>query len=182
MSRRLSLRAERRGNAAIEFAVVAPVLVLLVAAIVELSLVTLTSGSLQAAVAKASRYGVTGQAADGERRAAILAILAERTFGLIDIGSAEIETLVYPSFAAIGTAEPFTDTNDNGAHDPGEPFVDSNGNGVWDADMGAAGLGGPGDIVLYQVRYQSRLMTSLLEPMLGEVSYAATVAVRNEPF
>ncbi len=32
--------------------------------------------------------------------------------------------------------EPFTDSNQNGAYDPGEPFTDSNGNGVWDANTG----------------------------------------------
>lgn len=30
-------------------------------------------------------------------------------------------------------AEPYTDTNGNGKHDPNEPFTDLNGNGVWDA-------------------------------------------------
>ena len=32
--------------------------------------------------------------------------------------------------------EPFTDSNQNGAYDPGEPFTDLNGNGVWDANIG----------------------------------------------
>lgn len=177
------LAVDRRGNAAIEFAIIAPIFITLIAAVVELSMVLLTSGSLQAAVARASRYGVTGQVAPGgDRGAAILEILNRRTFGLIDLDSAEIKMMVYPSFAAIGTAEPFTDNNDNGVHDTGEPFTDSNGNGVWDADMGTAGLGGPGDIVLYEVRYQSRLATSVLEPMIGEISYSAAIAVRNEPF
>lgn len=178
-----ALCPDRRGNAAIEFAMIAPVFITLVAAAVELSMVLLTSGSLQAAVVKASRHGVTGQVAAGEdRRAAILRILSDRTFGLIDLDSAEIRTMVYPNFAAIGTSEAYTDVNDDGIHNVGEPFSDSNGNGVWDSDMGAAGLGGPGDVVLYAVSYRSRLATSVLEPMVGEISYSATVAVRNEPF
>ncbi len=31
--------------------------------------------------------------------------------------------------------EPFTDTNGNGAYDPGEPYTDTNGNGAYDAAL-----------------------------------------------
>lgn len=172
----------RRGNAALEFALVAPALLLLIAGTIELSMVLLTNGSLQSAVARASRFGATGQGAEQDRLAAISAILRNRTFGLTEIDAAAISTRVYPTFTEIGQPEAFTDANGNGAYDAGEAFVDSNGNGRWDADMGKTGLGGPGDIVLYEVRYKSRLSSAFLEPMVGEVTYAASVAVRNEPF
>lgn len=47
----------------------------------------------------------------------------------------------------VGQPKPYTDENDNGAWNDGEPYTDVNENGTWDDDMGAAGLGGPGDVV-----------------------------------
>lgn len=72
--------------------------------------------------------------------------------------------------------------NSNGQRDAGETFSDVNGNGAWDADMGRAGLGGPGDIVVYEVSYETTGLTSFMRPILGAVTHVATVAVRNEPF
>lgn len=177
------LLADRSGAAALEFALVGPVFFLLLAGIIELCLMLFINGSLQGAVASASRYGLTGQEEEeGGRLTAITQILRDRTFGMIDIDAAEITTRVYPSFGTIGKPEPFDDLDGNGTRDAGEPFTDVNGNGVWDADMGLAGLGGPGDIVLYEVSYRSRLISLLAEPVLGEITFLATVAVRNEPF
>ncbi|MCP4228101.1 MAG: hypothetical protein GY773_32535 [Actinomycetia bacterium] len=53
----------------------------------------------------------------------------------------------------------------------------------WDDDMGAAGLGGPGDVVVYRLSYDWNIMIPLFEPIFGEtVTLQANVAVRNEPF
>jgi hypothetical protein len=94
-----------------------------------------------------------------------------------------MDTLVYHSFGDIGQPEPFTDTNHNGVHDAGEPFTDSNGNGTWDPDMGAAGLGGPGDVVLYRMSYDWHIMIPLFRPFFGDsIRLTANVAVRNEPY
>ena len=177
-----ALGRDRSGNTMVEFALIGPVFLVMVLGIFEICLILFTSGSLQSAVASASRYGTTGQAGEGDRLTAITEILRERTFGFIDIDEADIATLVYPSFIEIGSPEPFTDQDSNGAYDPGEPFDDINGNGAWDADMGAAGLGGPGDIVLYTVDYRSRLMNAFVAPLLGDIHYQASIAVRNEPY
>ena len=48
--------------------------------------------------------------------------------------------------------------------------------------MGKAGLGGPGDIVLYDIEYETGALTRLFEPIFGRVVHRASVAVRNEPF
>ena len=48
--------------------------------------------------------------------------------------------------------------------------------------MGAAGLGGPGDIVLYDIEYETGAITRFFEPIFGRVVHRAAVAVRNEPF
>ena len=96
------------------------------------------------------------------------------------------QALIYPSFGDIGGPEPFVDSAPaNGAYDVGETFTDVNGNGVWDPDMGAAGAGGPGDVVVYRLSYDWSLLTPVLAGVIGEagrVRLAASVVVRNEPY
>ena len=77
-------------------------------------------------------------------------------------------TLVYENFGDVGQPEPFTDENGNGAYDAGEAFTDVNGNGGWDEDMGAAGLGGPGDVVVYQMSYDWSIIIPMFRPFFGD--------------
>ena len=174
--------SDRAGSTMVEFALIGPVFLVMVLGIFEVCLILFTSGSLQSAVASASRYGITGQSSEAGRLTAITEILRDRTFGFIDIDEADITTRVYPSFTEIGNPEPFTDQNSNATYAPGEPYEDINGSGGWDADMGSSGLGGPGDIVLYNVDYRSRLMNAFVAPLLGDIRYTASIAVRNEPY
>jgi Flp pilus assembly protein TadG len=177
------LRRDRRGNVAVEFALGVPILVIGMVGIMELGMMTFTDAILESAVLEASRYGTTGNMPPGKSRAQkIVGIVADRTMGLVDMRKAKIHTLIYPTFGDIGKPEPFTDANGNGTYDPGEHFADVNRNGKWDADMGAAGLGGPGDVVVYRVQYKVGAMTGLLKPILGDMTHTASVAVRNEPY
>jgi hypothetical protein len=171
------------GNAAVEFALVAPLLMLLLVGCFELAIMLFVGGSLEAAVLAASRYGITGFEDGGAGRDdRIRQIIAERTFGLVDLDRAAIETLVYPSFGDIGRPERFTDGNGNGRRDAGEAFTDTNGNGQWDQDMGRPGSGGACDVVLYVVTYEAGALTSLLRSAMGRITHRATATVRNEPY
>ncbi|MEO1020160.1 MAG: TadE/TadG family type IV pilus assembly protein [Pseudomonadota bacterium] len=173
------------GNTAVEFAMVAPVFFLIVVGTFELALYLFLSGSVQSAVMVASRYGITGQQAGLlDRQIKITDIVEERTWDLVTIKPEDIETLVYENFGDIGESEPYSDTNGNGSFDDGsETFTDVNGNGLWDQDMGAAGLGGPGDIVLYKIAFTTDVLTNVIQPIFGDkFHYTASVAVRNEPY
>jgi Flp pilus assembly protein TadG len=176
----------RDGVAATEFAVAAPIVTLSIAGLIELSMVLFVSSLMEGGIRDASRFGITGYVPPGTtREAQIRKLVGDATVGLIDMATAIIDTKVYPSFGDVGKPEPYTDANGNGQYDPGEPFTDANGNGQWDADMGIAGLGGPGEIVLYTVTADWHLMTPLLVPFMGsdgKMVLSASVAVRNEPF
>ncbi len=180
---RFALWHDQDGAAAVQFALLAPALLLLVIGSFEVAITLFLGGTVESAVLAASRYGITGFTEDGtSREDRIRQIIADRTLGLVDMDEVVIRTLVYSSFDQIGQPEPFTDQNGNGAHDAGETFNDVNGNGQWDDDMGAAGLGGPGDIVLYEIEYETGAVTQLLRPVFGRIVHRAAVAVRNEPF
>lgn len=177
-------RLGRAGNAAVEFALVLPLLLLCLLGVFELGIAFVINGTLESAVIEASRFGTTGQEnEEGKSRTDVIReIIADRTFGLIDMDEVVITTNVYRSFGAMRQPEPYTDTNKNGKWDPGEPFTDINGNGGWDPDQGKSGAGGAGDIVLYSVEYETNIFSALLKPLVGKILHRASVAVRNEPY
>jgi Flp pilus assembly protein TadG len=172
------------GQAIVEFAFVAPAFIGLLAAIMEFSGIMFVQAMLEGSAREASRYGLTGFTSGGvSREDQILAIVQEHTHGIIDMADLEMETLVYENFGDIGQPEPFTDQNANEVWDNDEPFTDINGNGTWDPDMGAAGLGGPGAVVVYRMSYDWNIMIPIFRPFFGDtITLQSNIAVRNEPF
>jgi Flp pilus assembly protein TadG len=175
-----------RGAAALEFALSAPFMITLMVGIMEIAMMSFSSALVEGAVRNASRFGITGLEVDGgvSRETAIIQQIQHDTLGMIEIDNSNIQTLVYPSFEDIGLPEPFNDTAPaNGIYDEGETFNDINGNGQWDPDMGQAGAGGPGDVVVYRVSYEWPLMLGLLSKSFGSsIDLGASIAVRNEPY
>lgn len=178
------LLKDRTGAAALEFSLVAMPLLILVVGTVELAVGAFIGSTLESAVLDASRYGITGGTKDGVPRAErVRNMVAQKTLGLVDMDRVELETLVYQSFDDIGQPEPFTDSNKDGSYNSGEPYTDVNGNGKWDPDMGAVGLGGPGDIVIYNISYEWGIITPFMHNIVGPfLTQSASIAVRNEPF
>jgi hypothetical protein len=176
------------GASAVEFSLVAMPLILTLLGALEVALILFVNVMLEGAIRDSARYGITGFTSGGVDRATkIREIIEKRTIGLVDMTKVQIETLIYQSFSDIGKPEPFTDSGPpfNGVYDVGETFADINGNSVWDADMGAAGAGGPGAVVVYKVKYDWPLLTGLLTPLIGRNGYitlSVSTAVRNEPF
>lgn len=180
---RIFLR-RREGSSALEFGLGFPVLLAFVVGLIELSNLFFVNAALENAVLHASRFGITGNVSDTNttRLDHVRGIIENQTFGSVDPENLSIETLVFQQFADIGQPEPFADANTNGDYDEGETFSDTNGNGQWDADMGQAGLGNAGDIVLYRVSYAPPSLTGFADWATQSVSLMAAIAVRNEPY
>ncbi len=174
-----------QGSAAMEFGLVLPAFLSLVIGVIEVANLFFVNSALENAVLHASRYGITGSETSGAsatRLDRVREIVERQTFGHVDPDTLDIETLVFEQFSDIGQPEPFADENANGQYDPGEEFSDVNGNGQWDADMGLAGLGNAGDIVLYRITYAPPSLTGFADWATSTVTLVATLAVRNEPF
>lgn len=181
--RQSSLRKDERGGALVEAALGLPILLTTMIGVFEIANFYFISASVENAVLHASRFGITGGSEGGvPREDQVRDIIEEQTFGMVDMDTVVIETLVYEQFGDIGEPEPFTDDNDSGTYDEGEDFADVNGNGVWDDDMAVAGLGGAGDIVLYRINYEANSLTGFMDWAHRMLNVQATVAVRNEPF
>lgn len=143
------LRHDAQGAAALEFALAAPLLLLVVAGTLELAQAFYVRTVLQSVVNAAGRNsslesGATSQATIDARVSHMIHDVAPRA-------TVTFARRNYAEFSAIGQPEDYTDTNKNGVYDKGECFVDMNGNSTWDADLGKTGLGGANDVVVYTV-------------------------------
>jgi hypothetical protein len=200
---RISFLGDRRGIVAIEFALVAPLVLLMFTGTYSMLMIHLGGVALEGGTAAAARATITGNLPTaGTREDTIREIitwhvcpysLGEGTVcywaekdSLADGDVSDpliVETLAYVDPRNIGRPEPFTDTNANGEWDASETFTDVNGNGQWDRDMGTASAGGAGDHVLYDVHMRQAVNHPLLVPIFGRtVTHRAQLVVRNEPY
>ena len=182
----LEVTRNEGGSPAVEFALAAPVLLLLTAAIIEFGMIMFVTVLMEGGLREASRYGITGQTPeDGDRAAHILEVVADRTLGLVDVTKATVKITAYPTFDDVGRGEDFVDGNSNGTYDNGETFKDCNDNGKRDNDRGKSDAGASGDVVVYQIDYDWPLLTSLMTPLIGKdgkFHVQASGVVRNEPW
>jgi Flp pilus assembly protein TadG len=198
---------DRRGAVAVEYALILPVMLLFSFGILEVSLCMASLVTLEGGLKEASRYGITSQSTppadidkvpnafkvgNDNRLMSIGYILNQNTLDLIDLNEATITTQVFSSFSAIKDGEQFTDTNANGHYDVGEPYFDANCNGVRDgAGASGSGVGASGNIVVYTVNYNWKILTPIIGQWLGRpdpnnagkyiIPMSASIVVKNEP-
>ncbi|HYN38213.1 MAG TPA: TadE/TadG family type IV pilus assembly protein [Rhodospirillales bacterium] len=181
-----ALGRDDAGSPAIEFALAAPIFLLVAAAFVDFGIYMLVQVLIESSLRDAARYGITGQTpANGDRLAEMLGILERGTHGLVDVDQIELTIQAYPTFSDVGAGEDFVDGNSNGVYDLGETFKDCNGNGARDADRGTGGTGNSGDVVSYRIDYDWPMWTGMLTPLIGhagKLHIQASTAVRNEPW
>ena len=180
------LRATQ-GATAVEYAILAPVLLLLLVGIIEYNAMMYASTVLEGATAIASRQGKTGYVASGmSQQDYIYGVVQNRVSGILTPAQLQITSKSYANLAVVGKPEPCVSppaTPCNGT--PGINFVDVNHNGIWDSDQGAAGLGTSGDIVVYTVTYPWKIMTPIMLSYLGTngtFTLTSSSIVRNEPY
>lgn len=181
----MRLIRDKKGVTAVEFALTAPIVLLFILATIEISWLMLSSVLLENAVRQASRAGITGYVPAGQTRDQFIRQQVNSNLVILDSSRIQFQTLIYDTFANINRPEPYTDSNHNGIWNTGEPYTDVNGNGQYDNDMGVAGNGGPGAIVVYKVTYPYRMMTPLVSrlfPNNGVFDLRSNMVVRNEPF
>lgn len=181
------LRGNARGVALVEFALTAPVFLLLLMGIFDYCWQMYAQQVLQGAVSKAGRdatlefYANSQKALDDRVRAQVLNVFkdAEVTF----------TRKAYDRFDQVGTEERYTDEPDenglkNGKYDLGECFDDFNKNGRWDADRGSDGNGGADDVVLYTASMKFDRVLPVWK-MLGQpqsTMLSSSTVLRNQPF
>jgi Flp pilus assembly protein TadG len=177
-----TLRSDREGATVVEFALLAPVLVMTVFGLFDMGFNVYAETVLQGAVQEAARSS-TVQGAGGN----LTMIDAQVTSAVRDVipgATLNFSRKSYTNFSEAGLPEDYTDTNGNGVCDNGEPYEDANGNGSWDSDRGANGIGGARDAVLYTVNatYPRLFPMANLIGLPTDVSMQATTILRNQPY
>ncbi len=178
------LADDSSGATIVEFAMVAPVMVLFMLGMSDMLYNIYATSVLSGAVQKAARDATL----EGNNAATSNAALDARVITLIR-GMAPTATAVstrrsYPNFATVATPERFTDSNADGDRDPGECYTDLNRNGSWDADPGISGDGGASDIVLYTMTITFPRLFPVYRLMggSGTMSITASTILKNQPW
>ena len=187
MARAASLRTDEQGVAAIEFAVVAPVMIVMLFGIMELGYLAYAKSSLESGVLEAARASRVTDCPEDNPALIEEALLSRMSEVRSSDGEPPVLTVSSygGNFSNVGSPEPFNDIDGNGVFDAGEPYTDINGNAQWDADMGSGNYGALGEVVQFSASYNVASffpMLSFLRPG-GEDDYAieATTVIRNEP-
>jgi Flp pilus assembly protein TadG len=177
--------ADDSGVTAVEFALIAPVLMLLIMGTVEVGLMTAAQRMLDNATFAGSRTGKTGYIATGKTQAqTIQAGIQKAVPAILDPSKITLTSIAYPDYSYM-KPEPFVDKNKNGKWDVGETYTDSNNNGKYDDGTGTNGSGSCGQIVMYTATYSWKLFTPLLSRVIGtagNVPLKSSITVKNEPY
>lgn len=168
------------GGSAIEFALVAPVMLLLLFVILDLGHMaygnSVLNGAVQAAARSSAMEAANTSEADGHVRTSIQTIIPAATL-------TSTRTSYY-DYTDVGRAERWNDANNNGSCDNGEAYTDENRSGNWEPDVGSDGNGGANDVVLYRVtvRYIPVFQIPFLPSSWGQRTMSASAVRKNQPF
>lgn len=163
-------RRNRRGSAAVEFALVAPIFFALLFAIIETAFVFFAGQVLETVTQDSARMIMTGQAQNaGYSQAQFKTYVCGKIGVLFDcVNGIYVDVKSYPGFSSISINDPI---------DASKNFVPPNNYSA----------GGPGDIVVVRLFYQWPLFVTGLGYNISNLSgskrlLSATAAFRNEPF
>src|SRR6266403_5535310 len=163
-------RRNRRGSAAVEFALVAPVFFALLFAIIETALVFFAGKVLETVTQDSARMIMTGQAQNAAfSQAQFKSNVCSRISVLFDCTNGiYVDVQSYTAFSSVAITDPI---------DAGKNFVPNMNYNP----------GGPGDIVVVRLFYQWPLFVTGLGYNIADLSgskrlLSATAAFRNEPY
>ena len=177
------LLRDKRGVAIIEFALIAPVLLLMLMGLLDLAFNMYTTEMLQGAIQNAARNS-TIEGASG-KDTALDATVTTAVRAVAPSATLTFDRRAYSSFTEAGRPEDYTDVDNDGTCNNGEPFEDANGNGSWDLDRGKAGFGGARDAVLYTVtvNYQRPFpVAGFIPGQTKDFTLSAVTVLRNQPY
>lgn len=176
------LLGNKLGTALTEFALIAPVFLLLLMGIFDYCWQMYAQQVLQGAVSQSARLSTLESFSADQKK--LDANVLSKVLAVLPNATVEFKRKAYESYDLVGKPEPLTDKNGNGVWDTGECFEDMNGTGSWEADRGVSGNGGADDVVLYVATMKFNRVFPAWR-MLGqpqEATLRAQTVLRNQPF
>lgn len=194
MTRRALHRLARddRGATIVEFAIVSPVMAMLLLGAFDIAHTLYMRAVLQGVVQKVGRDATLESGLAANTQSNLDAKVSQQAKLLANNATVAITRKWYRTFANAAAAkfEPFTDTNGNGTCDgpvggtPGEPYEDNNGNQKWDSTGGNEGQGGAKDAVVYTVTVSYPRFFPIYRIIGGSntTTVSASTILRNQPY
>lgn len=171
---------DEQGTTVMEFGLIVTVFLTLLLGLFDLG---------QLAYAQAILNGVVQEAArSSSLETADTAIADARITEMVEIAAPGVTVVTerksYFDFADVERAESWNDADNSDTCDNGEAYTDENGNGQWDADIGASGNGGAGDVVVYTVTasYDPLFPNPFLSWGKDKRTVTASAVKKNQPF
>ncbi|CAN5347726.1 hypothetical protein BH10PSE14_BH10PSE14_15120 [soil metagenome] len=181
-----TLRDDRRGATVVEFAIIAPVMGLLLLGAFDTAHSLYMRSVLQGIVQKVARDSALESGTDTDQQTALDNKVRASVKAVANNATVTITRRFYRTFSAAASAqaEPYTDTNHNGTCDQGEPYQDDNLNNTWDSDGGDAGQGTAKDRTLYTVALSYPRFFPLYKVIGGSSTtrISAATVLENQPY
>ncbi len=180
MTLQIDLRRDNAGVTAIEFALLAPVLLMTLFGMFDIGQGMYTKALLQGAIEKSARDSTIESATTGSLDTQLTAIVRQIAPG----ATLTFSRKSYTHFTQVKQPEDWTDANSDGVCNHGELFQDANANGVWDADRGRNGNGGARDAILYKVTvtYPRMFPVGRFIGQSNNMTLTTTSVLRNQPY
>lgn len=174
------LRRAQDGVAVVEFALVAPVFLLMVIGVLDIGQMLYGQVLLNGAAQTAGRNSTLEGAKTSVEDANIAAIVSPVLPGV----QITVTRSSYYDFTDIGRPEKWNDANNDGTCDNSETYVDENGNGQWDADIGVNGNGRADDVVVETVtaKYSPIFKIPFMPSQWSQRTLTATSVRKNQPY
>lgn len=166
------------GLAAVEFAFIAPVFLLLMLGVFDMGQMLYAKSVLDGAVQSAARLSAleTGDTDDAD------AMVKDSVNPIIPGVTLETSRVSYFDFADIERPEKWDDDDGDGTCNNSESYTDENGNGRWDLDIGVDGNGGANDVVIYTVNATYTPLFKVPFLNLADRTLTSTAVRKNQPF
>jgi Flp pilus assembly protein TadG len=181
-----ALRRDRRGAALVEFAIIAPVMGLVLLGAFDTGHSLYMRAVLQGIVQKVARDSALESGTVTQQQTALDNKVRASVAAIANNANITITRRFYRTFADAAAAqpEPYTDTNHNGTCDQGEPYQDENLNNTWDRDGGDAGQGTAKDRTVYTVSLSYPRLFPLYKIIGGSntTRISAATVLENQPY
>lgn len=177
-----SLRRDEAGVTAVEFALLAPVLLATLMGLFDCSYNLYAKSMIEGAVQKAARDSTIEAFANNPD--ALDARVRDAVHKVVPSAEVSFTRTAYRNYSDIGRGEEYTDSNGDGACNNNEAFVDLNANGLWDPTRARDASNGARDAVLYEISasYDRAFPVAQLLGFENRVTASARTVLRNQPF
>lgn len=176
-----ALRRDSKGAAIVEFALILPVMCLMLVGTLDLGYRSYVGSVVQGTLHDAARMATVG----GVSTAQIETFVQTRLQAFSRNATITTTARSYAEYSGVKVAETITqDTAPFGIYNNGDCFQDANGNGTYDTDRGRGGTGASEDVVYFEVSmtYPHILPVGKLFGWGPNVTTTQNTVLRNQPF